>query len=181
MTTLHYGNAILSRFPLGNVELIRHREQVSWFDADESRLGGRVAVKADVLVGNKQIRLYSVHFESAISEDPRYHQAREIAEDGLTHPGVALAGGDFNSGYLSLELENGGEWDLTAEQFLTLDYVDAHANLPLAERITAPDNGFILDLIMASEDIFIDAGICNVEACVGLSDHYPVWAVIELP
>ena len=180
-TQCEHGNALLSRYPLGNARLMRHADQVSWFDAGESRLGGRVAVRADVLIGTKQLRLYSVHFESAISEDPRYLQAREIAEDGLTDSRTAIVGGDFNTGYLSLELENGGEWDLTAEQFLTRGYTDAHAALPLAERITAPTNGFILDLIMGSQDIFTEAGVCRSEACQGLSDHFPVWATVRLP
>ncbi|MEC9465572.1 MAG: endonuclease/exonuclease/phosphatase family protein [Myxococcota bacterium] len=180
-TQCEHGNALLSRYPLGNARLIRHADQVSWFDAGESRLGGRVAVRADVLIGSKQLRLYSVHFESAISEDPRYLQAREIAEDGLTNPRIAIVGGDFNTGYLSLELENGGDWDLTAEQFLTRGYTDAHASLSLAERITAPSNDFILDLLMASEDVFVDAGVCKNEACQGLSDHFPVWARVKLP
>ena len=176
-----HGNALLSRFPLGNASLLRHADQVSWFDAGESRLGGRVAVRADVKIGSHQLRLYSVHFESAISEDPRYKQAREIAEDGLTNPRPVIVGGDFNTGYLSLELENGGEWDLTAEQFLSRGYTDAHDGLSLAERITAPSIDFILDLIMGSEDLFIEAGVCNAEACQGLSDHYPVWATVRLP
>ena len=159
-TQCEHGNALLSRYPLGNARLIRHADQVSWFDAGESRLGGRVAVRADVLIGSKQLRLYSVHFESAISEDPRYLQAREIAEDGLTNPRIAIVGG---------------------EQFLTRGYTDAHASLSLAERITAPSNDFILDLLMASEDVFVDAGVCKNEACQGLSDHFPVWARVKLP
>ena len=140
-----------------------------------------MAVKADAQIGSSLVSLYSVHFESAISEDPRQHQAQEIAEHGLRTDRLAIVGGDFNSGYLSLEIENGGQWDLTTEQFTDRGYVDAHDSLDLEERVTAPERGFILDLIMANQDIFTEAGVCQAAECTGLSDHQPVWAKIEIP
>lgn len=66
-----HGNAIISRFPLGNVTLIRHERTRSWHSwtqrllrLGQPRLGGRVAVSADVRVGDTVVRLYAVHFES---------------------------------------------------------------------------------------------------------------------
>jgi hypothetical protein len=52
-----HGNAIVSRYPLGNVRQIRHAQNRRWYtppdfpNPDEPRLGGRVAVAADVKIG----------------------------------------------------------------------------------------------------------------------------------
>ena len=55
-----HGNAIVSRFPLGNVKLIRHRRTRSWHSilqrvlhVGQPRLGGRVALSADLRVGDR--------------------------------------------------------------------------------------------------------------------------------
>src|SRR6185295_978707 len=62
-----HGNAIVSRYPLGNVRAIRHAAQRSWYtppefpDPDEPRLGGRIAITADARIGDRLVRLYSLH------------------------------------------------------------------------------------------------------------------------
>ncbi|MFT5681838.1 MAG: hypothetical protein ACI8RZ_002756, partial [Myxococcota bacterium] len=52
-----HGNAVLSRFPMGNVGAYRHADNVSWYSPPEARgeswstrLGGRIAVTADIAV-----------------------------------------------------------------------------------------------------------------------------------
>ena len=69
--TCEHGNAVLSRYPLGNVELIRHATNSDvWVGSSEQpRLGGRVAVKADVWVGDRILHVYSLHFESGGDAD----------------------------------------------------------------------------------------------------------------
>ena len=175
-----HGNAILSHYPIGNVQQIRHATQESWFEAGESRLGGRIAIAADIQVGTEYVRVYAVHFESNIPEEPRNAQALEIAEDGLNYPIPVVVGGDFNSGYLSLELELGGELDQTARQFTELGYYDAHQRLPLEERITAPTQEFILDLLMSHPQELANPGVGAGEIWDGLSDHRPVWGTLKL-
>ncbi len=176
-----HGNAILSRYPIGNVEQIRHAAQESWFDAGQSRLGGRIAIAADIQIGEQYVRVYSVHFESNIPEEPRNAQAREIAEHGLRSPLLVVVGGDFNSGYLGLELQWGAEVDETARQFTTLGYHDAHADLSFESRITAPSSEFILDLLMSHPGKLSNPGVGSRELWDGLSDHRPVWATLTLP
>jgi hypothetical protein len=50
-----HGNALMSHFPLQNVEGLRHKATVSWYNSDEPRLGGRIAVKADISIGTTPI------------------------------------------------------------------------------------------------------------------------------
>ncbi|MGB8331195.1 MAG: hypothetical protein WCE62_13815, partial [Polyangiales bacterium] len=83
-----HGNAIISRYPLGNVRQIRHAANRSWYtppgtaDPDEPRLGGRVAIAADAKIGSKLVRLYALHLESTLTAlDIRDAQAEEIAAD----------------------------------------------------------------------------------------------------
>ena len=80
-----HGNAVLSRYPLGNVRQIRHATNLSWYappgTAGQPRLGGRIAVYADVNVGGTIVHVYSLHLESDVDHTYRTEQAREIAEE----------------------------------------------------------------------------------------------------
>jgi endonuclease/exonuclease/phosphatase family metal-dependent hydrolase len=176
-----HGNAILSRFPLGNATQLRHSAQTSWFQSDEPRLGGRVALSADVQVGDTLVHLYSVHFESSLAEEPRSQQAHEIATHGLSRPYTVIVGGDFNSGYLSVGLTLGGELDQTLASFTAAGYHDAHSALSPAERVTAPENDFILDVLVSSPGRLINPVVGPSEHWDALSDHRPIQATLRLP
>lgn len=184
-----HGNAIVSRYPLGNVRQIRHARNRSWYtppdhpQPDEPRLGGRVAVAADMKVGRQLVRLYSLHLESNIqSLRIRDAQAVEIAADAaaVTHP--VIVGGDLNSYFALYDFTTGGTQDGPTQAFLTRGYSDAHAALPIEERPTSFDPGpLIIDFIYTRGVRNQDAGLCPPTACGGLSDHLPIWATVELP
>jgi len=183
-----HGNAIVSRFPLGNVRQIRHAQNRSWYtppdfpEPDEPRLGGRVAVAADVKIGDRLVRLYSVHFESTLSAlRIRDAQAVEIASDGADLAYPVIAGGDLNSFFATLDFQNGSRNDGTTQAFFTRGYRDAHANLPLAARDTIFDPvPLIIDFILVRNAEILGAGLCPRDRCGDLSDHLPVWAHIGL-
>jgi endonuclease/exonuclease/phosphatase family metal-dependent hydrolase len=182
-----HGNAIVSRFPLGNVRQIRHAENRSWYtppgtpDPDEPRLGGRIAIAADARIGSKLVRLYALHLESTLSAlDIRDAQAEEIAADseGLGHP--VIAGGDLNTFFYFSDLEKGILSEPAVKSFIDRDYDDAHQNLSLADRYTSFDPfPMVIDLIMAKGVEVIDAGRCPPERCESLSDHLPVFAEVR--
>jgi len=180
-----HGNGVLSRYPLGNVRQIRHATNKSWYrppeegPGGEPRLGGRIAVFADVKVGDRLVHVYSIHFESNIGQEYRSAQAAELAEDGLGLAGPVVIGGDANSGLYYVDLSAGTDSCETVRQFLDRGYADTHASLTLAERITAPDSGFILDLIFVRNATWRDPGVGAEETCGRLSDHLPVWATLE--
>lgn len=180
--TCEHGNAVLSRFPIGNVEQIRHGMNKSWFDVeDQPRLGGRVAIKADIEVGDRYLHVYSLHFESGLLEDDyREAQAIELIEHASELPFGVVIAGDANS--ISYHLSLGEDTnDRTVRAFLDRGYLDAHQTLPDADRPTTPNGGgAVIDLIFTSDDIADDPGVCPLDTCATLSDHVPVWATVEL-
>lgn len=202
-----HGNAIVSRFPLGNVRLIRHRRSRSWNNAlqrilhvGEPRLGGRIAVAADVRIGEHTLRVYSVHFESPSllsriesripfvrallsrfrrarpeSDSYREAQARELIEDASGLAQGVVMGGDMNViGYLRSD-----EPEPVTSALVEAGYQDAHAPLALPERASTA-SGLVIDLIFGRGVRFIEAGVGPRAAWGGLSDHLPVWARIRI-
>jgi endonuclease/exonuclease/phosphatase family metal-dependent hydrolase len=183
-----HGNAIVSRYPLGNVRQIRHAQNHSWYeppdavDPDEPRLGGRVAISADAKIGSQLVRFYVLHLESELTAfDIRDAQAEEIAADaeGASHP--VIVGGDFNTFLYFSDLEKGTLTEPAVKSFLDRGYADAHRGLPLAERYTSSDPfDMVIDLIMTRDVEVARAGRCPPERCQDLSDHLPVFAEIRV-
>lgn len=175
-----HGNAILSRYPLGNVRAFRHKSQHVWYDDDsQPRLGGRIALSADVLVGDRVLHVYSVHFESQ-TEEARSAQAMETALDAETLSGPAVVGGDMNCGLVMLDLMNGTQFDETLVQFTSRGWFDAHEGLSIEERVTAPEHNFVLDILVGTRDQFKNPGVGSKSSFATLSDHLPVWASVVL-
>ena len=185
-----HGNAIISRYPLGNVRAIRHRLARNWNSAwqrilriGEPRLGGRVALAADVRIGEQTLRVYSVHFESGHRgrkpDAYREAQARELIEDASELRQGVVIGGDMNvSRYLGLRYDDGSREPATTA-FLESGYEDAHAALQRDERITS-DSGVAIDLIFGRGVRFTGAGVGPRDIWSGLSNHLPVWASVSL-
>ncbi|MEM6995826.1 MAG: endonuclease/exonuclease/phosphatase family protein [Myxococcota bacterium] len=174
-----HGNAILSRYPIGNAELVRHETNLSWYeDEGEPRLGGRMAIVADIAVGDQLVHVQSLHFESGFNDGPiRAAQAAELAALGLRAPGPVIIGGDTNAGAYVVDLINDTHNEGTTEAFFDAGYVDTHAALPHEGRATrAP--GLILDIMFVREATASAAGLCPFAECGELSDHLPVWATI---
>jgi len=185
--TCEHGNALLSRYELGNVGAIRHQENVSWYTplgdraspTSGTRLGGRIAVYADVRVGDRVLRVYSVHFASGADDDPvRAAQAAETADHGADWAAPALVGGDMNAGAYALDLSRGSTVDGVTTELLGRGWFDSHQPLPLAERIT--QSVLILDLLFSERDLFSNPGVCLDSACGHLSDHLAIWADVTL-
>lgn len=184
-----HGNAIVSRYPLGNVREIRHAENRSWYtppdfpDPDEPRLGGRVAVAADVKIGQQLVRLYALHLESTLSALAiRDAQALEIAEDASSVSYPVIAGGDLNAYGAIGDFRNGTAMDGPTQAFLTHGFSDAHATLSIDDRITSFDVlPLIIDFIFVRGAEAAQPGLCPRESCGQLSDHLPVWTTVRVP
>lgn len=182
-----HGNAIVSRYPLGNVRLIRHAANRSWYtppdhpDPDEPRLGGRMAIRADANVNGRLVRLYSLHLESVVAAtDIKNAQAEEIALDGMDAD-VTIVGGDFNAYSALSDIQTGQTNDAPTQSFLQRGYVDAHAGLDPDDRATSLDVGLVIDFLFSRGTPPLDAGLCPEEQCRGLSDHLPLWATFPRP
>ena len=182
-----HGNAILSRYPLGNVRLMRHRRSRSWHSwpqrllrVGEPREGGRMALAADVEVGGRYLRVYSVHFESGRrSELHRVAQAMEVTEDASRSPLPAVIGGDMNAGAYLHDLRRGSRRDGASIVLRERGFADAHSGLPSDARVTTR-SGVAIDLIFGRRVRLGEAGIGPPEPWERLSDHLPVWAKVRL-
>lgn len=119
-----HGNAILSRFPIENVRILRLPQPYDWYNSEkekprrfetirryisrklfkegvtrEIRIGGRMALIADIIVPqlNTPITVVSTHLENRTSPKYRNEQVKSILDNikDLDNP-VVLAG-DFNT------------------------------------------------------------------------------------
>lgn len=179
-TPCEHGNGILSRYPLANARVLRHAVNRSWYEGtDERRLGGRVAITADVVVGSAFIEVTAVHFESDVSEDTRSAQATELAELGSQRRSRVLIGGDMNAGFYRARLVGGPDLDRTVQAFLDRGYLDVHRELDPKTRGTDA-RGMILDVLVANGAFTSAPGVAQRAAWEPLSDHAPVWATVHL-
>jgi endonuclease/exonuclease/phosphatase family metal-dependent hydrolase len=181
-----HGNAVLSRYPLGNVRLIRHEKNLSWYSwwqrllrVGEPRMGGRMALAADLRIGERYLHLYSLHLESRHEDEYRSVQSAEVAEDGLRQQFGVIAGGDLNCVRYIDDLRMGTSDDPVTQALIQRGYVDAHATLPVEDRVTTR-SGVAIDLIVGRGVTFLGAGIGSKDKWGELSDHLPVWAKLRL-
>ena len=188
-----HGNAIVSRFPLGNVRLIRHRRTRSWqstvqriLHVGEPRLGGRVALAADVRIGERMLRVYSVHFESgdrgrgsSSGDAYREAQAREVIEDASDLQRGVVIGGDMNVSRYPRLREDDASGEPTTSALAGAGYEDAHEALAGSERVTT-SSGAAMDLIFGRGVRFAEAGVGPSGVWGGVSDHLPAWARVSL-
>jgi len=186
--TCEHGNALFSRYPLGNAGFAFHEANLDWYlppdqrDGGEPRLGGRSFVWADAQVGDRLVRLVSIHFESRPESWGEVHtsQAAESADKGLQPGGPAIVGGDTNFPAYTLDLSraDGTILDPGAEAILTRGFVDSHAELPFDARPTR--SGLVIDLMFGKDVTFSDPAVCAANLCDTLGDHQAVWADVDL-
>ena len=158
------GVAILSAYPLADVKR---------FVLPHAGPGGRrrAAVGATVQIGQRSVRVYSLHAEIRTSNEKRLAQFRAVLEDlDANHTGVerAVVLGDFNT--------------------LTGKDVDATDAMFGAAKFQTPFNKghstwktFIIELKL---DWLWLRGLRpvrhGIDKKVGLSDHWPLWVEVKL-
>ncbi|MBI3179765.1 MAG: endonuclease/exonuclease/phosphatase family protein [Deltaproteobacteria bacterium] len=98
-----HGVAILSKYPIGNVVVLRHVPVFDWYGED-GRLGGRMTLAADLRVGAELLRVYASHldnrpYDPVASQDGRNLQGAEIRADAAApeRPAQVVVGGDLNT------------------------------------------------------------------------------------
>ncbi len=121
-----HGNAILSKYPLENVRIIRLPQHYDWFNSEknkvrlltieqarrkgakfifdetvltEVRRGGRMALVADVQLPeiDQPITVISVHLENRVIPKNRYKQISFLLEEIKDIENPVVLGGDFNT------------------------------------------------------------------------------------
>ena len=94
-----HGNAVFSRWPIRRAGVIRLPEQYNWYFDRQWRIGGRLAVYAELDVGGKPLGAVSIHLENRTHGEGRKVQMRAILEAvGRELAGMpVILGGDLNT------------------------------------------------------------------------------------
>lgn len=185
-----HGQAIFSRYPIGNVELFRHRNLgYDRFDSvREPRLGSRADLEADLLVGDRLVHVVSVHYDDRPEEEPgRIDQARATAANNWATPVPTVIGGDMNTILYFLDQTPRSLFDPAARELWRGGWVDVHDGQPGRVTVPFPLLGVVfpavVDLLWVrgfEQSRASAPGTCPVTRCGGLSDHLPVWVTLAL-
>ena len=94
-----HGNAVFSRWPIRRAGVIRLPEEYNWYFDRQRRIGGRLAVFAELDVGGKPLGAVSIHLENRTHGEGRQHQMQTILEAVRRElPDMPLIlGGDLNT------------------------------------------------------------------------------------
>lgn len=94
-----HGNAVFSRWPIQRAGVIRLPEQYNWYFDRQRRIGGRLAVYAQLDVGGRPLGVVSIHLENRTHGEGRRIQMETIlrsVQKELPDMPVIL-GGDLNT------------------------------------------------------------------------------------
>ena len=158
------GVAIMSVYPLTDVQRIVLPNEGP---------GGRrrVALGATIRVGERDVRVYSVHAEIRISNQQRLEQFKAVIDDAQTHHAKierVIVLGDFNT---IMGKDVGGTSEL---------FTNAKFHTPFTNNLTTWKT-LILELKLDWLWLRgLQATSFGIDKKVGLSDHWPLWAVVNM-
>lgn len=187
-----HGNAVLSNVPLTRVALVRLDDEGHWFasgasDPEQPRIGGRIAILAEVMTEAGPLAVASTHLESNSGAAFRSRQFEVLLEAARAFmpTGPILIGGDLNTGnhlppdydwrlegLFELGETHGYAWDFTAEGPTTRpSLITPH-----------PDRVMKLDWIAGQGLTSLDCGVLSSISGDGkpLSDHDAVWSRVAV-
>jgi len=177
----YQGQATLSPWPIRNARVIRFRRQTNfwrphWYlphiEPFQERLGGRIALVADIELGGQAMATYNLHLESKEDDALRVSQLNEVLmEAGSTSKsGATLIAGDLNL--------NAAEGEAAA----ALEKAGFRDGVGLPDVRTRPGRG-IFDQGRSIDWIFLSGGLNanhgRIHRDVRASDHSPVSSEIS--
>jgi endonuclease/exonuclease/phosphatase family metal-dependent hydrolase len=172
----YHGQATLSKWPIVNSRLIRfsrqsHFWQPHWFlpriEPFQERLGGRIALVAEINVGGSKIISYNLHLESRGNDELRVSQLEEVLADTTCCDAECpvIVAGDLN-------LDASRE----AVEF-AVSKAGFHNALRAPHTPTTPQRG-LFERGRQIDWAFVrgPVGVCSgqVHRRVKASDHYPI-------
>ncbi len=164
------GNAIVSRRPITGATLLCHSAQYDWFaDEGEPRLGQRIAVSAEIPVGDTYARVHSIHFESNdITGERRTVQVKEALDHAQASAceRPQIIAGDFNTWY-----------PRAPERFVMSRAGFTDAMEEVGDVGPTHDSGRRLDYVYGRGFRVVGGAILRE---VTTSDHRPLWVDLAL-
>ena len=161
------GVELLSAYPLKDIKRI-----VLPNPGPGGRL--RVALGATVEIGNRSLRVYSVHSETRLPMAQKVDQLRAVLDDLARYPKIARAIvlGDFNS------------WELPTIDGVRKLFTDAGFTTPLPDdETTFLRKTPFVDLRLKLDWIWLrglTAQSYGIDRSLNISDHFPLWTVVKL-
>lgn len=172
----YHGQATLSKWPISKARVIRfsrqsHFWQPHWFlpkiEPFQERLGGRIALVAQINVAGSRLITYNLHLESRGSDELRISQLGEVLSDatGCNIDCPVIVAGDLNTDASKVGV---------ALQFARAGFQDAVASPRTA---TTPAHGLFegrrrIDWAFIRGPLRASSG--QVHGSVKASDHYPI-------
>ena len=94
-----HGNAIFSRWPIRRAKAVRLPEQYNWYFDRQRRIGGRLAILAELDVAGTPVGVGTIHLENRTHGPGRQAQLETVlAEAEAMFPGMpVILGGDLNT------------------------------------------------------------------------------------
>lgn len=171
-----HGQATLSQWKISNPRVIRFQRQSNfwkphWFlpnlEPFQERLGGRIALAAEIEIAGTSIVAYNLHLESRANDELRLSQLEEVLRDAAAcHSAQPV----ILSGDLNLDASKLGVTNVLART----GFRDA---APTARVATTPprhllEGGRHIDWAFVRGPVQIDNS--RVHNYVKASDHYPI-------
>jgi len=172
----YHGQATLARWRISNSRVIRFQRQSGfweprWFkpklETFQERLGGRIALAAEIDVAGVSILTYNLHLESRPNDELRLGQLDEVLRDVSTHSAKCrlILAGDLNLN----AVKTGPAEKLSAAGFCSA--------VPSARTATTParhllEAGRHIDWAFVRVPMRADKG--RVHNGVRASDHFPI-------
>jgi len=171
-----HGQATLSQWKISNPRVIRFQRQSNfwkphWFlpnlEPFQERLGGRIALAAEIEIAGASIVAYNLHLESRANDELRLSQFEEVLRDAAAYNATRPI---ILSGDLNLNASKLGVTEVLART----GFRDA---APTARVATTPprhllDGGRHIDWAFVRGPVQIDKS--RIHNHVKASDHYPI-------
>ena len=95
----HHGNAIFSRWPIRKAQIVRLPEKYNWYFDRQKRIGGRLAILAQLDVGGKHLGVGTIHLENRTDGPGRQAQLQTVldAAEAMFPDMPVVLGGDLNT------------------------------------------------------------------------------------
>ena len=173
----YHGQATLSKWPISEPRLIRFARQSHfwkphWFlpkiEPFQERLGGRIALVAQINVAGRKFVTYNLHLESRGNDALRISQLAEVLSDATCYDAECpvIVAGDLNTdaskAAVALQVARAGFQDAVATSRST-PTTPAHGLFEGSRRI---DWAFVRGPLRANSG--------RVHGSVNASDHYPI-------
>jgi endonuclease/exonuclease/phosphatase family metal-dependent hydrolase len=170
------GQATLSRWPLYSPRLIRFERQSGfwhprWWVPNapifQARLGGRIALLAEVRIAGRPLAVYNLHLESREDDQLRASQLQEVLEDTTRIPSgtPVIVAGDMNFDISQPSVAG------IVEHSGLCDVIGPHS-VPTTPRRRLFHPGRAIDRALVRGPLRSDD--ITVHRSVEASDHYPL-------